>query len=166
LKEQLRGILWIGLFFSIVVAVVDFFLARIPVLNWAALTVSFAFLAIFVLDLVVKLVPRSRPAVPPPSEWHEDELQRLARLVGNALVKHDPESLSVLQGRLRSVTLTTIAERASLAETQIVQLAEHDAAALQEITEDKLISDLIACPASVRVDDPQTIEKVLSKLES
>lgn len=110
MRQHPKAILGVAIFYTVVVAILDFFLKKIPIINWLALGLAFIFFTALILDSVVKLLARRPPKQAVLLETTEDELDRLEKTIDRALIQHQPESLRVLDERLKAVFLSAYAQ--------------------------------------------------------
>lgn len=109
MREHTRRLFELAIFYVAVVAIAEFFLARIPTMNWLALGSAFLFFTILITSSVQRLLTKSELTAVKFSYKHEDELERLAKVIENALVEENAESLKALEKRL-----TALAQAASV----------------------------------------------------
>lgn len=158
MKQLSRTILGIAVLYTALVAVLDFSLTGIPIINWLALTLTFLFFTALILDTVMKLRVKEPQTHIQGSEGRRDDLDELDRLERNlerALVERQPESLKILDERLKSLALKAFASRTRQSATSLMAPAENEK--ISEIFEE--------CSISPQDADPPKVEKVLTKIE-
>jgi hypothetical protein len=173
MNERITEIIQLGIVFGVVVVFLDAFLPRVPsiagaseslkVLSWMALSLAFFFVAVLIVESVMKLVPiesqRSTPNTVP-----QDELQHLSRIIYRAIERQDQEAQSLLVEKLRSIVQSNLAAGMNLSRREIAELAEQGSLSLPGVVNDQQMLELLAnkVPKSV---GRQQVDQLLSKIE-
>ena len=166
MKAHSREILGLAVFYAAVVAILDYFLTKIPVINWLALGMTFVFFTALILDTVVKLLAKEQRTHPVVPETSESELERLEKAIEHALIQHQPESIKILDERLKSIVISAFAIRANQSVTYLHQLAQDDPKSLMATIGDDQISEILAGGSTVLKDaGSHKIGTVLTKIE-
>gem|GEM_PF-2974050 len=109
MKNELKPLLPVAVFYAAVVAVTDFFLAERPAIRPIALGLTFLFFIALILDSVARLREKEMRSPLKTHETREDELGRLERIVKGALIEHESEYLKMLDARIGAAILTASA---------------------------------------------------------
>jgi hypothetical protein len=104
LTGHYQRILRIAVFYTGAVAIVDYFLAKTPMINWLTLGFVFLFFAALIVDSVVRLLAKEE-LVGKILHRQVDDLERLKEIIERALAQGQSESLKSLENRLRSLAL-------------------------------------------------------------
>jgi hypothetical protein len=162
-----RAIVELAVFYTCVVAVLDFFLTKIPIVNWLALSLAFIFFTGLLLESVSRLLAKSRGTSSSATRKYEDELDHLETIVEKALAQRQPESIKILEERLRSIVVAAHARQTNQASGQLPQVAWDDSRSITAVAEDDRVSGLLTeCSVVVNNSNSQGIERVISKIES
>lgn len=166
MKAHSREILGLAVFYAAVVAILDYFLTKIPIINWLALGMTFVFFTTLILDTVVKLLAKEQRTQTVVPETSESELGRLEKVIERALVQHQPESIKILDERLKSIVLSAFAIRANQSVTNLHQLAQDDPKSFVATIGDDQISEILAGRSTVLKEaGSHEVGKVLTKIE-
>jgi len=161
-------IIQLGVVLGIIVVFVDFFFSPLTPLDWLALTVSFAFAAVMIVDSIASLVPKrfaQKETVNVRSERdHGDAFRELEDLVEGAVYRHHDESMELLTIRLRSLLLGVAATRSRLTKEQLRVLSKHDASALAAQAKNRQLASLISRPGHADLNAHE-LDDLLSKIE-
>jgi len=162
MKEHTRTIIGLAIFYLAVVAIADFFLAKIPIINWLALAFVFLFFTVLITSSLVGLLAKGKVPAEQFSHKDEDELERLARVVENALVEEDSESLKVLEKRLTALARIASGYRTG---SELQSTAEHGPQSLPPVEEDLPKQTPTARPLIPMNLSSREIENLLSMIE-
>jgi hypothetical protein len=163
LREHSKTVLELAISYTCVVAVLDFFLGKIPVINYLALSLSFLFFTGLLLESVAKSLVTDRKVPSNPTGRREDELDRLERIIEEALFQRRLEFTKLLQERLRSIIIA--GRRWQIGHLDL--LLDDSSLVFVGIGEDFVARDLLAdCSRAISNSSSQGIGKVLSKVES
>lgn len=166
MKAYSREILGLAVFYAAVVAILDYFLTKIPVINWLALGMTFVFFTALILNTVVKLLAKDQRTQTVVPETSESELERLEKALERALVQHQPESIKILDERLKSIVLSAFAIRANQSVAYLQQLAQDDPKSLMATIGDDQTSEILAGRSTVLKNaSSHEVGKVLTKIE-
>lgn len=167
MKDSSKGILGIAIFYAIAVAILDYFLARIPIVNWLALSVVFVFFTILILDSVITALPARKQVSEKEPEIQEDELVHLEEIVKKALVQHQPHSQRVLEARVKAILIACRARKVSGPGIELNALTERGQQPFRAIASDAEISKLITGDSTIVEGlDIHGVERILSKIEA
>lgn len=156
MTEHNQRILRIAVFYTGAAAIVDYFLARTPIIGWLTLGFVFVFFAALIVDSVVRLLASEGLAAGKILHRPVDDLERLEEIIERALVQGQSESLKVLENRLRSLALTAHDYRANRFGRQ-----------LDQPIKDALTTQLLTGSSSVlKNHDSREIEALLTEIEA
>jgi hypothetical protein len=146
-----------------VVAVLDFFLREIPLINWLALSLSFLFFTGLLFESAAKSLVTEWKAPSKMMVGNEDELDLLERIVKGALVERRPQFMKSLQERLETI----VNAARSLQSGYPAPVSEDNSSVPFSMSKDLVAQDLLAdCSHAVGNSNSQHIQKVLAKVES
>jgi hypothetical protein len=166
MNTQVKQMLEFGLVFAGAVILLDVFLSQIQIFDWLALGLVFFLAAVVMVGSVAHTIPRQkRKSIV--FEQKEDGFQQLADTVNAAMYGHNRTSMRILSEHLKSIALGTVAARTKLSKKEILELAEHDKTALENLVRDEVIAKLLCGyqPRDERLSEDE-IEKTLTKIES
>ena len=166
MKTHSREILGLAVFYAAVVAILDYFLTKIPVINWLALGMTFVFFTALILHKVVKLLAKDQRTQTVVPETSESEVERLEKAIERGLVQHQPESIKILDERLKSIVLSAFAIRVNQSVTNLHQLAQDDPKSLMATIGDDQTSEILAGRSIVLKNaSSHEVGKMLTKIE-
>ena len=167
MRERYRRILGIAVFYAAAVAIVDYFLAKTPMISWLTLGFVFAFFAALLVDSVVRLLAKEELAASKIFHRDGDDLERLEEIVERALVQGQSESLRILEKRLRSLALMARDHRPSGFGRQVHRSAENNFQSVSRDIEDDLTTQLLANSSLVLKNHcSSNVESLLSEIEA
>ena len=167
MRENYRRILGIAVFYTAAVAIVDYFLAKTPMLSWLAFGLVFAFFAALLVDSVVRLRAKEELAASKIFHGHIDDLERLQEIVEKAMVQREPESLKILEKRLRSLAISALDHRQSELGRQGHPDAENSPQSVFADVETDLAAQLLESSSTVLKNrSSKDVESLLSEIEA
>ncbi len=166
MKEHIRTILGISGLYIVVVAIVDFFLAKIPIINWLALSFVFLFFVILITTSVLGRVANSQVTPKEPFHRPDDELERLAKIVENVLVRGQAESSKVLEKRLADLAQLASSSRTGKFAITALSTAEQSpqsfSTSVDYDTSIQILAENSSIPKNLSLKE---IENLLSQIE-
>jgi hypothetical protein len=163
MKEQPKAILGLAVFYTVTVAILEFFLSKIPVINWLALTVAFIFFTAFILGAVMEFRPKQGRVQEAVRETYEDEIERLGKTIERGSQQNQPESLRTLEERLKSIALNAYAHHTN---QTIDQISHDNPELLATVLADEQMSVMFKNNDGIpTLASPNDLKKVLSRIE-
>jgi hypothetical protein len=167
MKQHPRTILKLAIAYMAVVVVVDFFVSKVPAIDWLALSVVFIFFAILIASSVVGLLPRRRLTAKDATHKREDELERLEKTVERALVEGDRDSLIAIEKRVMQLALRVSARRAGKDAGKLHLDVENAAQLVSRAPESDLLDNVsTSIPTALEKPNSGNIERLLSQIEA
>jgi hypothetical protein len=167
MREHCRRILGVAIFYTGMVAIVDYFLAKMLMISWLALGFVFVFFAALIVDSVVRLLGKDELSGRKIFHGHADDLERLEEIVEKALVQGRSESLRMLEKRLSSLALMARDQRARRFGAQLDRPAENVSQFVSRDLEDDLIVQVLTNSSLVlKNHGSRDVESLLSEIEA
>ncbi len=104
MRPHAKSFLELSCFYAGLVVVLDFLLSEYAILSWLALGICFVVFSVLIFDLLLAFTARQSSHRPPSVKLPEDELERLERVVINA-IRGDPEAQLTISKRLQAILL-------------------------------------------------------------
>jgi len=165
MKQQSRTILGLAVFYVVVVSLLNAFLSRIPVINWLGLVLAFVFFALLLLGNVLELRPTHSRASKVVADPPYDEVGHLAKTIDRALFQNQPEPLSALGARLKSLILSAYSSQACQAKGELLPMTPDSSVSMQALPGDEWISSLLKDADSVTRMNVRDVERLVAKIE-
>jgi hypothetical protein len=165
-KGHIRTILWLSGLYIVVVAIVDYILAEIPIINWLALGFVFLFFVILITTSAAGLLAASPLTSKNAFHKPEDELERLAKTIENVLVRGQAESSKVLEKRLAALAQLASARQAGKFAIEQLQSSKQSPQSFSTLADYDTPIQILADNHSIHKNLSLTeIEDLLSKIE-